>query len=140
MVYMKVNRYHSFLRISILVSAFALIFDSGILFPVTKQFSDNTISYVAGTAGSVGMFASVPQNELNTLSAQIAEQQKMLDAREATLRAREISARGYDSGGSIDYSTYIISVVLFILTVLLVLNYVMDWVRIRRFAYEKSMG
>lgn len=128
---MQVNRYHSFLRVSMVVIALMLLFDGGFLFPVTKQFSDSTVSYVASVG--TGMFASVPQNEINTLSAQIAEKQRELDAREASLNEREIDARSFGTDDeSTDYSTYILSVILFILTVLLVLNYIMDWVRVKQ--------
>lgn len=135
---MQVSRYHRFLRVSVLVALFALVFDGGFIFPVTKQLSQNTYMYL-GSVGS-SMSAVVPPNEINTLTAQITEQQRNLDAREAALREREISARSYDTGGT-DYSTYIISIILFILTVLMVLNYAMDWARIRKInTYEKSMG
>ncbi len=128
---MQVNRYHSFLRISMVVTALVLLFDGGFLFPVTKQFSDSTVSYVASIG--TGMFASVPQNEINSLSAQIAEKQRELDAREASLNEREIDARSFGTDTeSTDYSTYILSVILFILTVLLVLNYLMDWARVKK--------
>ncbi len=132
----QVSRYHRFLRVMLLVSAFTLIFDSGILFPITKELSDNTIVYLGSVGSSV--FASVPPNEINTLTAQISEQQRLLDAREAELREREIAARSYTKQET-DYSIYIISTILFIITVLLVLNYAMDWSRSRHYIYEKSL-
>ena len=134
---MRVSRYHSFLRVSVLVTALVLLFDGGFVIPVTKQFSDITITHVASVGSSV--LASVPPNEINTLTAQIAEQQRILDAREAALREREIASRQYDGASETDYSTYIISTILFILTVLLVLNYAMDWARIKSYRYEKSL-
>ncbi len=134
---MQVSRYHSLLRISALTTALVLLFDGGFIVPVTKEFADITITHVASVGSSV--LASVPPNEINTLTAQIAEQERLLDAREAALREREISAREY-GGGEVDYSTYIISTILFILTVLLVLNYAMDWSRLKSYRYEKSMG
>ncbi len=136
---MTVDRYHSFLRISILVSAFLLVFDSGILNPITQQLSNQTLMYVADVG--VGASATVPENEINALSAQIAERQKILDAREAELREREIASRDFGSSDSTtDFSTYVISTILFILTILLVLNYAMDWARVRSFRYEKQIG
>ncbi len=136
---MTVDRYHSFLRISILVSAFLLVFDSGILNPITQQLSNQTLMYVADVG--VGASATVPENEINALSAQIAERQKILDAREAELREREIASRDFGSSDSAtDFSTYVISTILFILTMLLVLNYAMDWARVRSFRYEKQIG
>ena len=133
-----VSRYHSFLRVSLLVTAIVLLFDGGFVVPITKQLSDNTLLYLGAAQTSIS--ASVPENEINTLTAQIRERQDELDAREAALRSREIEARDFGSGSDIDYSTYILSIILFILTVLIVLNYAMDWARVRRFTYEKSMG
>lgn len=136
---MQVSRYHSFLRVALLITAFVLVFDSGIVSPITKQLSNGTINYLA-SVGS-GVFASVPQNEINSLTAQISERERELDAREAKLAEREIAARDYDTEGRNDYSTYIISIILFIITVLLVLNYAMDWARVRKYTtYEKSIA
>ncbi len=134
---MRVSRYHSLLRVSLLVATFMLIFDGGFIAPVTKVLSDNAILYVADVG--VGMFASVSPNEINTLTAQISERQRELDAREQLLNEREIKARTYDTE-STDYSTYILSAILFILTVLIVLNYAMDWARVRQTNYERAIG
>ncbi len=135
---MHVTRYHSFLRVSLLVSAFLLVFVSGVLSPVTKQLSQNTFLYL-GSVGA-GMFASVPENEINTLTAQISEYERTLDAREAALREREIAAREYEAQSTIDYPIYIIALILFINIVLLILNYAMDWARVKKFTHENSMG
>jgi hypothetical protein len=129
--------YHSILRVLLLVTAIVYVFDGGFFLPITKQLSDNTIRYLAGA--SSGVFASVPPNELNTLTAQLTERERQLDARESALKEREITARSYGEEAP-DYSTFILSVILFILTVLIVLNYAMDWARIRSYRYEKSMG
>lgn len=131
---MEVSRYHKFLRTSLIVTAFVLVFDAGLLTPVSKQFSDATISYLA-SVGS-GMYASVPPNELNTLSAQLREQQDLLNAREAALQEREIATRDFGGEASRDYSTFILSIILFILTALIVLNYAMDFNRLRSLRYE----
>lgn len=135
---MQVSRYHRFLRVALLVVAFVLIFDSGLLFPITKQLSDNTYMYL-GSVGT-GMFANVPPNELNTLTAQISAQQQELDAREAALLEREVAARTFNSEERIDYSLYIISTILFIIMVLLALNYAMDWARVKNYRYERPMA
>ncbi len=126
---MYITRYHKLLRILLLVFTIVTVFDSGIINPVTQQMSNETFSYVA-TIGA-GMYASVPPNEINTLTAQIAEQQRVLDAREAALREREIAAREYENNTA-DYSTYIFSAILFLIIVLLFVNYVMDWTRMRQ--------
>ena len=135
---MHVSIYHRFLRVSLLVMTAVLIFDSGVFSPATKQLSDNTIVYLASVGSSVG--ASVAPNEINSLSAQIAEQQKELDRREAELKEREIKARGFGSENSTDYSIYIISGILFIIIVLLMINYILDFRRVRRFRYENKVA
>jgi len=114
-----------------LVVAFLLVFDSGVLSPVTKQLADGTYSYLAAAGAS--MSANVPENEYNAFTAQLTEEQRRLDAREQALNEREIAARSYGEGDTTDYSTYILSILLFIIVVLLVLNYVMDWQRARRY-------
>lgn len=133
---MEPNRYHKFLRTSLVVVAIMLVFDSGIISPVSKQLSDNTITYLA-SVGS-GMYASVPPNEFNALSAQLRMQQEELNAREKALSEREIASRDFSSTSETDYSTYILSIILFILTALILLNYVMDFNRIRNTRYANT--
>lgn len=133
---MQSSRYHSFLRVSLLVTACVLVFDSGIISPISKQLSNTTFVYLGSVGSSV--LASVPENELNTLSAQIAEEQRSLAAREAALQEREIAARSFGGSEESEYSTYLISVMLFIIIVLLTLNYVLDFARMRQFKYEKQ--
>jgi hypothetical protein len=135
---MEVSRYHRFLRVSLVIVALLLVFDSGVLFPITKVLSDNTLQYL-GSVGT-GVFASVPQNEINTLTAQISERERALDARESQLQEREIAARRYETTSGPDYSTYIISFILFILSVLMVLNYAMDWTRVKQGYYAKQVS
>lgn len=134
---MEVSRYHRFLRVALVIAAFVLVFDSGILFPASQKLSDNTFQYL-GSVGA-GVFASVPQNEINSLTAQISERERTLDAREAALKEREIAARSYETDSQSDYSTYIISVILFFIVVLLVLNYALDFARNRRQLYEEQV-
>ncbi len=129
---MKVSVYHSVLRVSLVIVATTLIFDSGLLSPITKKLSDNAITYVA--SGVVGVLASVPPNELNTLSAELNEREREIAAREALLNEREIQTRDFGIG-DIDYSTYVLSTILFMLTVLILFNYYLDW---RRVSYLRS--
>lgn len=106
-----------------------LIFDGGFISPVSKELSNNTLSYLAS---SIGIYAAVEPNEINQLSAE-------LNAREQALTEREIAARSFgENGAQTDYSTYILSSILFVLTVLIVLNYLMDWARVRRLRYEEQ--
>lgn len=120
------SRYHQVLRTSLLVTAFMLVFDGGFVVPLSKHLSDNTIEYLAT---SVGVFAQVEPNEINVLTAELTAKQRELEAREAALR--NIEARSFGSPESPDYSSYILSVILFILTVLILTNYVLDWHRNR---------
>ncbi len=119
------SHYHSTLRVSLLVTAFVLVFDSGIVSPLTKQLSDNTMLYLAQSAG---VFAQIEPNEYNTITAELTKREAELAAREAELR--EIGARDFGDEPT-DYSTYILAAILFILTVLITLNYVLDWRRAR---------
>ncbi len=131
---MHVRLYQSLLRVSVLVTAAVLLFDGGFVAPITREFSNTTIEYLASVGTSV--VANVPQNEVNTLSAELRKRQEELDQREAALASREIETRSF-GGGNVDYSTYIISSILFIQLVLIVLNYAMDWSRVRRTRYEQ---
>ena len=126
---MQGGLYRSVLRIGLLVVTSVLLFDGGFLNPITKQLSNDTISYLANVG--TGVFASVPQTEINTLSAQLRQQQDALNEREAVLEEREIASRSYGNSQGPDYSIYILSAILFILTVLIVLNFAMDWARVK---------
>ncbi len=127
---MHVSRYHKFLRVSLLAGTLALIFVSGLISPTTKILTDHTASYLAAVGGA-SMNVAVPPNEVNSLSAELAAYERELSARDAALREREIKARDYDTSTT-DYGTYVLSAILFIIMVLMVLNYVMDWMRFKR--------
>jgi hypothetical protein len=111
--------YHKILRVSLLTTAIVLVFDGGFITPVTKHLSDNTVSYLAN---SIGIFAQIESNEFNTITAELTRRENELDAREASLRT--IEARNFNTDAR-DYSTYILSVILFMV------NYVLDWRRAR---------
>lgn len=127
------SRYHKFLRVSHILVAFVLVFDSGILLPVTEEVSSGAFNYVAS---SIGMFASVPENELNVITAELSAREQALNAREAELAEREIASR--DFGDETDLSVYILSAILFILTILIMLNYAMDWLRVKQLYHERE--
>ena len=126
------------LRVSALVFAIVLLFDGGFVYPVTKQLSDSTINYLASVGSSVS--AEVPPTELNSITAELTARERELAAREAALSVREIETRDFSATNETDYSTYILSLILFILTVLIVFNYVMDWVRVKKVRYEKQVA
>jgi hypothetical protein len=117
--------YHRALRSALLVMAFVTVFDSGLVSPLTKQLSDNTILYLAQSAG---VYAQIAPNEYNTITAELTRRETELAAREAELR--DIEARDFGNSRP-DYSTYVLASILFILTVLITLNYVLDWRRAR---------
>lgn len=119
------SRYHQVLRVLAATFAFVLLFESGLVHESTRLLSQNAHQYVAN---AVGVGASVRPTELNQITAQLTEQQLLLEQREAAIRAREIEI-GLAPGGSADRSTYIVAVLLFILLVLIVLNYILDYLR-----------
>ncbi len=126
--------YHSALRISILVSAVALLFVSGLVSDVTSQLSEDTRLYLSSV---VGASASVEPTELNTYTAQLTSKERDLEAREMALLDREINV-GISNGviSNTSVSTYVLSGVLFILLVLILLNYTLDYLRIKE---ERSL-
>lgn len=105
-----------------------LVFDSGIISESTAKLSNGTQNYLAN---AVGMTASVAPTELNQFTAQLTEREKELSSREQALREREIEVGLNGGGQSNDYSTYLLASILFIMLVLILLNYVLDYIRSR---------
>ena len=123
--------YHITLRVVAATLGAAVLFSSGVVSPLTADLANQAQHYLAT---AVGVDASVAPNELNTITARLTERE--LDEREAALEQRQIDV-GLNQGAagstnSPDYSTYIMSSVLFILLVLIVLNYALDFARSRR--------
>lgn len=133
---MGVSLYHKLLRVSLVIASIMLLFDGGFVMPITKEFSDNTLLYLASTRTSV--VANVPENELNIITTELARRERELDARESALREREIDARDFGQVDT-DYSTYILSVLIFILTALIVLNYFLDYMRLKKTSYGQTV-
>lgn len=133
---MKDSTYHSLLRIGALTLAVVLLFDSGLLSPVTSQISQNTQQYLAS---AIGMQASVAPTELNQMTAELTQRDRMLTQREGEIVAREIAVGLEEKGSSsVDYSSYILSILLFIILVLIVLNYALDYIRARERIIQNS--
>lgn len=129
---MEHTMYHKLLRVSAVVFTLMLVFDSGYLISETTLLSQNVQHYVASVV-SVG--ASVDPTELNVMTAELTKRNKELDEREAVLADREIavgltSSEGAGVGNN-NFSTYVLSTILFILVVLIVLNYALDYIRER---------
>ncbi len=126
---MKDSLYHSLLRIASLTVALVLLFESGLVNPVTKQMSLVTHDYLSA---AVGVGASVQPTELNTMTARLAQIETDLKEREAALQEREIAVDinyGTAAEKNSDLPVYILSVILFILLALILLNYWLDYVR-----------
>jgi hypothetical protein len=137
-MYIQDTLYHSVLRILGLTLALVLLFDSGVLVPATTKLSDNAQQYVANV---VGVAASVEETELSTMTAALTEKETELKEREAALQEREIALRTNtvaEAGGE-DISTYLLSVLLFILLALIILNYGLDFARYRKEVVRVSL-
>lgn len=124
------TNYHRILRVSSLVCAIALLFESGILLDSTAALSQNTHLYLAN---AVGISVGVAPTELNQYTAALTQKERELNEREAALKQREISVNLSDGGvGSANTrATYILSGILFILLVLILLNYTLDYLRLK---------
>ncbi len=118
--------YHSLLRILICVFALLLVFDSGLLVDSTSALSDQTQRYMASV---VGVSVGVAPTEVNQLTARITELESELEAKE---RLIAVSVRDNNQKPAFDKSTFLLSIILFILLVLIVLNYALDYLRQRR--------
>lgn len=123
------TNYHSLLRMSAVVVACVLVFQSGLIDPATTQLTQNTQSYLAQ---AIGIKASVTPTEVSRYTAELSAFERELDAREEAITAREIEVGlNTGSGASQDRTTFFLSAILFILVVLIVLNYALDFVRAR---------
>ncbi len=124
------SSYHSLLRIGAAVVAVMLVFESGLFSPVTARLADQTENYLAN---AVGVSVGVAPTELNQMTAALTARERELDERELALSEREIEI-GLNDGGSVaglDSGTFILATILFILLVLIILNYALDYVRSR---------
>ncbi len=119
--------YHKCLRVSLAVMATVLLFHSGIL-PGTEALSRHADEYLAN---AVSMSASVEPNDLNVITAALTEQKQALEVREKALQAREIQVHTADQGTSFVISNYVLSGAVLLLLILVILNYVFDFLRAR---------
>lgn len=123
--------YHKLLRISVLVLACVLVFQSGLIIPHTAKLANGTQLFMAN---AVGVYVGVAPTELNQLTAEVTAQRLALDAREQALGEREIAVGLNDGGVSQSTTTFVLSGLVFILLVLMILNYTLDYMRMRRMA------
>lgn len=117
--------YHSALRVAALTLALVLVFDSGLLFSSTRQISELA---QLQTANVIGVYAGVSPNEVNQLTTRITELEGELAAKERLIAvnlANQPSANGFNP------STLLLATVLFILLTLIIINYALDYKRIK---------
>lgn len=122
------SMYHRVLRVGAVVCALMLLFESGLVSDSTALMALNTRVYLAN---SVGASASVEPTELNMMTAELTAQKKRLDDREDSLNQREIDVNLNASGERSQTATYVLASILFLLLILIVLNYGLDFVRAR---------
>ena len=121
--------YHRVLRVTAVVFALVLLFESGLVSESTERLALQTNMYLAN---AVGMYASVAPTELNTYTAELTKRERELDNREAALREREIAiGLSADDAPNTDTATYVLASILFILRVLILLHYILDYLRAR---------
>ena len=121
--------YHRVLRVTAVVFALVLLFESGLVSESTERLALQTNMHLAN---AVGMYASVAPTELNTYTAELTKRERELDNREAALREREIAiGLSADDAPNTDTATYVLASILFILLVLILLNYILDYLRAR---------
>lgn len=129
--------YHKFLRISGLVLAFVLAFQSGLFSPTTARMTANTQHYLASSV--VGVYAQVDPTELNSITAGLTAKEYALAQREKALNERDINV-GLNNGSLNDSkTTFVLGVMLFIILVLLVLNYALDYLRYKNQMLVQSL-
>ncbi len=123
------STYHSLLRIVSAVVAVMLVFEAGLLSDISAHLADNAKEYLAN---AVGVTVGVAPNEFNQITAALTAKERELEARELALSEREIDVQ-LNGGGSktFDTGTFVLATILFILLVLIVLNYALDYVRSR---------
>lgn len=137
MTYLEDTNYHKALRILAVVFAVVLVFESGLIDDSTAQISRGTHAYLAN---AIGMNASVQPTELNKYTAALTQKERELEAREAALREREIAIDLNDGGSPANNTVvYLLSSILFILLVLILLNYILDYLRAKELSEAQTV-
>ena len=124
--------YHSLLRVLVLTFTLILIFDSGLLFGETKGMSLLAQQHIANV---VGVKVGVAPTEVNQLTARITELETELEAKD-----RLIAVNVKDNSYNYDKSTLILSVIVFILLILILVNYALDFIRMRKMVLIDKRG
>lgn len=113
--------YHSFLRIAVLTFTLVLLFDSGLVSKDSVKIADLATGHVATV---VGVKASIEPTEVNQLTSRITELEGELAAKE-----RLIAVNVNEGGQSTNTSTVVLSFIVFFLLCLIILNYILDYLR-----------
>lgn len=122
---LRYSIYHSALRVSVLVFAILLIFDSGLITDKSKFLSISTQQYLAN---AVSVQVGVAPTEVNQLTARITELEGELAVKERLIAVNLTE----NTSATMDKSTLVLSIIVFILLVLILLNYALDFVRMRK--------
>jgi hypothetical protein len=128
--------YRSLLRVSLVVTAVVLTFQAGLIDERTSALFSETTDHLSAT---VGMSVSVAPTEFNEITAELTRQQNLLAEREEQITEREIDL-GLNSGDATadQTTTYILASVLFVQLLLILLNYGLDYLRVREQRYIPS--
>lgn len=122
---LRYSIYHSALRVLVLVFAILLIFDSGLITDKSKFLSISTQQYLAN---AVSVQVGVAPTEVNQLTARITELEGELAVKERLIAVNLTE----NTSATMNKSTLVLSIIVFILLVLILLNYVLDFVRMRK--------
>ncbi len=123
------SMYHRVLRVAAVVTALVLLFESGLVHQSTASLALNTHQYLAQ---AVGMSAAINPTDLNMLTAELTKQQRDLAAREDAISEREIEIGLAAGENPNETSTYVLAGILFMLLVLIVINYTLDYLRAKQ--------
>lgn len=129
------SAYHKTLRVSSVIFAAVLLFQSGFFSPLTAQLSDRTTQYLAS---AVGVHVGVPENDTNRLTTRIAELEAQVVDQNTQLRERDLATGLREGFGGSPTATFLLSGILFIMLVLIVLNYALDFYRSRQERYDSK--
>jgi hypothetical protein len=126
--------YRSLLRVSLVVTAAVLTFQAGLIDERTSELFSQTTHHLSA---AVGMSVSVAPTEFNEITAELTKQQNLLAQREDQIAAREIDL-GLNSGEPTagQTTTYVLASILFVQLLLIILNYGLDYLRVREQKYS----
>ena len=128
---LRYSIYHSVLRISVLVFAILLVFDSGLVSPQSNVLSISTQQYLANTISSQVGTVSVKNDEHIAI---ITKTDEMVSGKGnfTTISLSE------DIPQVMNKSTLILSSIVFTLLLLILINYVVDCIRTRKMIVLKT--